>query len=91
MNKPELIKAVAEKVGISQADAERAFDYTIRLITRAIVQEGRHEVGGFGVFKMFRSKAVDRPSIQDRTKIIHTPARFTVKFHPSKLLKAAIN
>lgn len=90
MNKPELIKAVADKEGLTQATAERAISYAFRLIGRAIQEEGRCEIAGFGVFRKFRSAAVSRPSPQDRTKIIDTPARNTVKFKPSPALKEAV-
>lgn len=90
MHKQEMIKAVADKEGLTQAVVERIIMETIRLITRAIQVEGRCEVAGFGVFKKFRSAAVSRPSPQDRTKIIDTPARNTVKFKPSPALKEAV-
>lgn len=90
MTKPEMIKAIAAEVGITQADTGRVIDAAIRLITEALEMEGRIEVGGFGVFKVFQSAAVSRPNPQDRTKMVHTPARNTVKFHPSPKLKAAV-
>jgi DNA-binding protein HU-beta len=90
MTKPEMITSVAQQVGITKADAERAINHTIQLISGAIQKDGRIEIGGFGVFKVFRSAAVSRPNPQDRTKIIHTPARNTVKFKPGPALKALV-
>lgn len=90
MNKPELIKAAAEEAQLTQAAAGRVIDATFRLITEALEEDGRVEIGGFGVFKVFTSAAVSRPNPQDRTKMVHTPARNTVKFKPSPKLKAAV-
>ena len=90
MTKPEMIKEVARQVGITQADAGRALDCIIKLIVVGVRDGGRIEVGGFGVFKKFRSAAVSRPNPQDRTKTIHTPDRNTVKFKPAPALKAAV-
>jgi nucleoid DNA-binding protein len=91
MTKTELIAAVAYGEGISKVSAGRIINDTLRLIAESCLNEGRCELAGFGVFKKFRSAARSRPSIQDRTKIIHTPARNTVKFKPAKALKAAVN
>jgi DNA-binding protein HU-beta len=90
MTKIELIKSVAEDVGISQKDAGRALDCIIKVITESIQHHDRIEISGLGVFKKFRSAAVSRPNPQDRTKTIHTPERNTVKFKPSPALKVAV-
>lgn len=91
MTKPEIIAAVAAEVGITKADAERAIKHTIQLIAGAIRKDGRIDIAGFGVFKLFKSAAVSRPNPQDRSKMVHTPARNTVKFRPSPALKALVN
>jgi integration host factor subunit beta len=91
MNKPEMIRAIAAEEGITQAAVGRIIGTIIRLISDALMDDGRIEIGGFGVFKIFQSAAVSRPNPQDRTKIIHTPARNTVKFSPSPALKAVVN
>ena len=90
MTKAEIIKTVAGGEGITQASARRIVEHTLELITAGLRVDGRVEVAGFGVFKTFQSAAVSRPNPQDRSKIIHTPTRKTVKFKPSLALKAAV-
>ena len=90
MTKPELVAAVAAQAGITKADAGRIFDHALRLITEAIQKDGRIEIGGFGVFKLFQSSEVTRPNPQNRAQMITTPARNTVKFKPGPALKAAV-
>ena len=90
MTKPEMIKSIAAEVGVTQADAGRVIDATIRLISESIQQDGRCDIAGFGVFKKFRQAAASRPNPQDRSKLVHTPARNTVKFKPCPTLKAAV-
>lgn len=90
MLKPELIKSVAKRAGITLADAERAINFTMQAIAGAIAQEGRFAYEGFGVFKKVLRKATDRPNPQDRTKRVHTPARNTVTFRPSPKLKELV-
>ena len=61
-----------------------------KFIVGAIQKEGKFDFQGFGVFKKVQQAAVSRPSPQDRTKMIHTPARNTVKFKASPALKALV-
>lgn len=90
MTKSELVRVVAANVGITQADVERVINFVVLAISGALAQEGRFELGGFGVFKKAKRAAVSRPNPQDRSKTIHTPARNTVKFRPGPKLKALV-
>jgi nucleoid DNA-binding protein len=87
MLKADLVKIVAKEVGLTQVDAEKAINWTFRLVADCIKEEGRFAFDGFGVFKKVRRAASDRPNPQDRTKRVHTPAHYTVKFRPSPKLK----
>ena len=90
MTKAELIQGVADVAKISPAAAKRAVNGMMDLIVKSIQEEGRFDYQGFGVFKKVQQAAVSRPSPQDRTKMIHTPARNTVKFKASPALKALV-
>ena len=89
--KAEMIGAVAKHVGITKADAERAVEMVVNLIAGVLVATGRIDITGLGVLTVKTLAASSRPNIQDRTKMVHTPARQTVKFRPSPKLKAAVN
>lgn len=91
MLKPELIKSVAKQVGISQADAERAINFTFQMICGAVKEDGRFMLADFGIFKKVLRKATDRPNPQDRSKRVQTSARNTVTFKPSPALKELMN
>lgn len=91
MTKPEMVRVIAAEEGISQASVGRVIDATVRLIKEALMDAGRIEVGGLGVFRVKENAAVSRPNPQDRTKMVDTPARNTVKFRPSPKLKALVN
>ena len=90
MTKADLIQGVAEAARITPAQAGRAVNGMMVLIVKAIQNEGRWDYQGFGLFKKVQQAAVSRPSPQDRTKIINTPARNTVKFKASPALKALV-
>jgi DNA-binding protein HU-beta len=90
MTKPEMIAEVAKQVGITKADAGRALDCIVRLVADALVDNGRIDVTGLGVLTVKTLAAQSRPNIHDRTKMVDTPARNTVKFKPCPALKAAV-
>ena len=90
MNKSELIDAVAEEAGLSKADATRAFDSTISVITDALKKGDQVSVVGFGSFLVRqRSARVGRnpqTGAEIQIKAANVPA-----FKPGKALKEAVN
>ena len=91
MTKTELFAAVANGEGISKVSAGRIINDALRLIAESCLHEGRCELAGFGVFTKVRRAACSRPNPQDRSKMVETPARQTVKFRPSPTFKALVN
>ena len=79
MNKAELINAIAEKAGLSKADAKNALDATIEVISEAMVQNDKVALIGFGTFSV--SEKAERTGINPATKEkITIPAKKVVKF-----------
>jgi len=52
MNKNELIRAIANKVGITLKDASLALDGTIEAITDALNAGEKIQISGFGTFEI---------------------------------------
>ena len=90
MTKAEMVKMVASEESITQASTGRVIDAVFRLITEALEEDGRVELGGFGVFTVVTRAACSRPNPQNRMKIVHTPKRHTITFRPSPKLKAVV-
>ncbi len=90
MNKSELIDAVSEEAGLSKADATRAFDAVITVITGALKNGDQVSVVGFGSFLVRqRSARVGRnpqTGAEIQIKAANVPA-----FKPGKALKEAVN
>ncbi|MBX6420507.1 MAG: HU family DNA-binding protein [Nevskia sp.] len=57
MNKAELINAVADKAEISKADAGRAVDAFIEVVTRALKKNEKVSLVGFGTFQIRKRAA----------------------------------
>lgn len=79
MNKTELVNAVAEKAGLTKAQAKNAVDAAIESIGAALAENDKIAILGFGTFSVAEKKA--RTGINPRTKQkIEIAARKTVKF-----------
>lgn len=90
MNKNELVTAVAEKAGLTKANAAAAVDGLIASITEVLQQGGDVRLPGFGSFEVsHRAETKGRnPSTGAEIKI---PARKVPKFSAGKGLKEAVN
>ncbi|MBK8082965.1 MAG: HU family DNA-binding protein [Devosia sp.] len=89
-NKNDLIGAVAEKAGLTKAQAGEAVDAVFDAITASLKGGDEVRLVGFGTFAVSKRKAsVGRnPATGAEIKI---PASNQAKFKPGKGLKDAIN
>ena len=90
MIKAEMVSVMAAREGVTQASVGRIINHALDLIVGALCEDGRVELGGFGVFSVVTRVACSRPNPQNRREIINTPERNTVKFRPSLKLKAVV-
>ncbi|MCF6344206.1 MAG: HU family DNA-binding protein [Devosiaceae bacterium] len=90
MNKNELSSAVAEKAGISKADATSAVEAVIDTITQTLKDGGDVRLIGFGTFAVTRRKA-SKGRNPSTGEAIDIPASNQAKFKAGKGLKEAIN
>lgn len=90
MKKVELIEAVAAKAGITKADAGRAVDATIEVITEALAKGDKVPFVGFGTFSV--SKRAARTGRNPQTgEVVNIAARNAVSFKAGAALKDAVN
>jgi len=57
MNKAELINAVADKAELSKADAARAVDAIVEVVTKALKKHDKVSLVGFGTIAIRERKA----------------------------------
>jgi DNA-binding protein HU-beta len=89
MNKAELIDAMAEKAGLSKADAKRALDAFIDTTAGALKKKDRVSLVGFGSFSV--SERAARKGRNPQTgKEITIKAKNVVKFKPGAELSAKV-
>jgi DNA-binding protein HU-beta len=94
MNKSELMDALAEKTGMTKADASRAVDAMFAtdggILAEVLAKGERVQITGFGTFEAKTRKA--RTGRNPRTgETIHIAASKTPSFRAGKGLKDAIN
>ena len=89
-NKNDLIGVVADKAGLTKADAGLAVDAVFDAITASLKKGEEVRLVGFGTFAVSKRKAsVGRnPATGAEIKI---PASNQAKFKPGKGLKDAVN
>ena len=90
MNKSEFINAIAEETGFSKADATRAADGLVDVITAAMKAGDSVALVGFGTFSVKRREA--RTGRNPRTgEAIQIKASNIPGFKAGKALKDAVN
>ena len=90
MNKNDLIAAVAEKTGLTKAQAGEAVDATFAAVTETLKAGNEVRIIGFGNFSVSARAATEGRN--PRTgETIQIPASKTPKFKAGKGLKDAVN
>lgn len=90
MNKSELVNSVAEKSGLSKADATRAVDSTIEAIEDALRGGDSVSLVGFGTFQV-KDRAARTGRNPQTGGTINIPAAKVPSFKAGKSLKDAVN
>jgi DNA-binding protein HU-beta len=90
MTKAELIAAIASESGLTQAQAKKALEATIKTMTRQLAQGGKVELTGFGSFRVLEMAERKGRNPQTGTSMV-IPAQKRPDFNYSSVLKKAIN
>jgi DNA-binding protein HU-beta len=90
MNRATLSVMMAAAAGISKAAAERALNAGLEAMDEELRRGGKVTLSGFGTFSIANRKPRVGRDARSGTPIFIPPQR-TVKFVPSKQLKANVN
>jgi DNA-binding protein HU-beta len=89
MNKAELIMEVAGETGLSKKDVEASLGAMVKVITKALAQEEKVQIVGFGSFET--KHRAERMGRNPRTKEdVLIPATKTPVFKAGKALRDAV-
>lgn len=90
MNKQELVSAIAEKAGLTKADADKAVNAFVETVKDTMTKGDSLQLIGFGTFSV--SERAARTGRNPQTgKEIQIAAKKVAKFKPGKALDEAIN
>ncbi|MGQ7869332.1 HU family DNA-binding protein [uncultured Sunxiuqinia sp.] len=89
MNKAQLIDAIAEKAGLTKADAKKALDAFVESTTDALKNGDRVALIGFGSFAVSTRSARTGRNPQSGAPI-EIPEKKVVKFKPGAELSDAV-
>ena len=90
MNKTELILGVAEETGFSRKNVEIGLNAAINLITKALADQEKVQIVGFGAFET--KKRAARTGLNPRTKTpVQIAATKVPAFKAGKALKDAVD
>ncbi len=90
MSKQQLVEMIAEKAGLTKADASRALEATMESIQEALKKGEKVSLVGFGTFATSKREA--REGRNPRTgETVKIAARTAVTFKAGSKLKDAVN
>jgi DNA-binding protein HU-beta len=90
VTKADLVNSIAEKAGLSKADAEKALKAFTDAVTEALKAGEKVSLVGFGAFSVGERAARTGQNPQTGAKI-NIPAAKVPKFKAGKALKDSIN
>jgi DNA-binding protein HU-beta len=90
MNKGELVNAMADRVGLTRAQAGEALDAAIETITEALKKGDEVKIVGFGTFVVTDRAAGEARNPRTGEKV-SVPASKAPKFRAGAGLKDAVN
>lgn len=90
MKKAELVEAVAERAGLTKADADRAIKALSDVITEELVKGGKVAIPGFGTYSVGERAAREGRNPQTGATV-KIAASKSAKFKAASALKAALN
>jgi len=90
MNKSELISAVADAAELSKADAGKAVDAIVDVITAALKKDDKVSLVGFGTFET-RTRAARQGRNPKTGETLKIAASKNPSFKAGKALKDAVN
>jgi DNA-binding protein HU-beta len=90
VTKADLVNSIAEKAGLSKADAEKALKAFTDAVTEALKAGEKVSLVGFGTFSVGERAARTGQNPQTGAKI-NIPAAKVPKFKAGKALKDSIN
>lgn len=90
MTKKEIVRQIADKLGLTQLKTKEIVQLTFDAIVDTLLEEKRIELRNFGVFEVKERKA--RKARNPRTgEKVEVPGKFVVTFKPGKEMELRVS
>lgn len=89
MTKKDMVKEIAEEMGITQVQAKKIAQRVFDRITETLLNEGRIELRNFGVFEVRKRKPRKARNPRNGEKV-SVPAKLVVTFKPGQKMKKQV-
>ena len=89
MTKKELVKAIAEELGLTQTAVKEVVQMTLDHMIETLVFERRVELRNFGVFEVKR-RAARRARNPKTGESVDVAAKYVVSFRPGREMEARV-
>ena len=89
MNKAELIRATADKTGMSMKDADKIISAAVDTIVEELASGGKVQLVGFGAFEV-KERAARQGRNPQTNEVIEIPASRTPVFKAGKRLRDSL-
>ena len=90
MNKSELVASVSDVSELTKKDAEKAVNAVFASVQKALVEDDKVQIIGFGTFEV-RTRAARKGRNPQTGETIEIPASKNPVFKAGKALKEAVN
>ena len=89
MTKKEIVKQIADRLGLTQLKTKEIVQQTFDAIVDTLIEDGRIELRNFGVFEVKQRKA--RKARNPRTgAAVDVPPKNVVTFKPGKIMEERV-
>ncbi|GIX03669.1 MAG: hypothetical protein KatS3mg113_0675 [Planctomycetaceae bacterium] len=89
MTKKEIVKEIADQLGMTQLKTKSVVQKTFEAIIDVLVEEGRIELRNFGVFEV-KKRAARRARNPRTGDKVFVPAKYVVTFKPGKEMEERV-
>ena len=89
MTKKELVKAIAEELGLTQTAVKEVVQMTLDHMIETLVSQRRVELRNFGVFEVKR-RAARRARNPKTGEAVAVAAKYVVSFRPGREMEARV-
>ena len=89
MSKKDIVRSISDNLDLTQQKTKLIVQKVFDTILKTLVEEGRVELRGFGVFEV-KKRAARRARNPRTGETVHVPEKFVVTFKPGQVMQQRV-